>query len=46
MVLARHLKQFAIEIIEAEHGAAGLLKARETMPDLILLDYNMPAMDG
>jgi CheY-like chemotaxis protein len=46
MILSRHLKQFGIEIVEAENGAVGLLKAKETMPNLILLDYNMPVMDG
>jgi CheY-like chemotaxis protein len=46
MILARHLKQFGVEIVEAENGAVGLIKARETKPNLILLDYNMPVMDG
>jgi CheY-like chemotaxis protein len=46
MILARHLRQFGVEIVEAENGAVGLLKAKETMPNLILLDYNMPVMDG
>jgi CheY-like chemotaxis protein len=46
MILSRHLRQFGIEMVEAENGAVGLLKAKETMPNLILLDYNMPVMDG
>jgi CheY-like chemotaxis protein len=46
MILSRHLKQFGVEIVEAENGAVGLLRAKETMPNLILLDYNMPVMDG
>ncbi len=46
MILSRHLKQFGVEIVEAENGAVGLLKAKETLPNLILLDYNMPVMDG
>jgi CheY-like chemotaxis protein len=46
MILARHLKQFGVEIVEAENGAIGLIKARDAKPNLILLDYNMPVMDG
>ncbi len=34
------------EIYEAEDGATGLAKAEEINPDLILLDYVMPGMDG
>ncbi|NJK30779.1 MAG: response regulator, partial [Acaryochloris sp. SU_5_25] len=34
------------EVYEAENGSAGLAKAAETNPDLILLDYVMPGMDG
>ncbi len=31
---------------EAENGEAGLLACRSEMPDVILLDWNMPVMDG
>ncbi|MBN1794485.1 MAG: response regulator [Candidatus Omnitrophica bacterium] len=34
------------EVITADDGAAGLEKARETKPDLILLDIGMPKQDG
>src|SRR5436190_19271415 len=34
------------EIVEARSGEAALLKLREFLPDLILLDINMPGMGG
>jgi two-component system chemotaxis response regulator CheY len=33
-------------VAEAENGEAGLLACRAEMPDVILLDWNMPVMDG
>jgi CheY-like chemotaxis protein len=30
----------------AQDGEAGLIKARETRPDVIVLDLNLPGMDG
>jgi two-component system chemotaxis response regulator CheY len=35
---------FSIE--EAEHGQAALDQCLKAMPDFILLDWNMPVMDG
>jgi len=46
MIVARHLKPFGIETIEADNGQTGLTQAKQNIPDLILLDYNMPVMDG
>ncbi len=46
MIVARYLKPFGVEIVEAENGSTGLDKARSEKPDLVLLDYNMPVMDG
>lgn len=34
------------EIIEAENGPQALMKIEEFSPSLILLDVNMPGMDG
>jgi DNA-binding response OmpR family regulator len=46
LIVARHLKPFGVEVLEAENGQVGLAKAVSEMPDLILLDYNMPILDG
>jgi two-component system, cell cycle response regulator len=46
MIVARNLRPFGVEIIEAENGSVGLAKAQSDKPDLILLDYNMPVLDG
>lgn len=35
-----------MEVCEAKGGAAGLLRAREERPDVVLLDMMMPGMDG
>lgn len=34
------------DITEASDGVEGLAKVKEVPPDLILLDWNMPNMDG
>jgi len=40
------LAQKGFDVIEAENGAAGIEKARQELPDLILCDVNMEKMDG
>jgi len=40
------LKYFGYEILEAGDGSEGINIARAQMPDLILMDIQMPVMDG
>jgi two-component system, cell cycle response regulator len=46
MIIGKHLAPFGIQMFQAENGEVGIARARETMPDVVLLDYNMPVMDG
>ena len=43
---ARLLKSMNFIVGEAEHGLAAVEACRLIVPDLILLDWNMPEMDG
>ena len=45
-IYAEILRHAGYEIIEAENGARGVEKARDHLPDLILMDLSMPLMDG
>ena len=45
-VARRILEGMNFEIIEAEDGAEALGKCQEKLPDVVLLDWNMPNMDG
>ena len=40
------LEQSGHSVYEASDGAEALRKARELLPDLILLDLHMPVLDG
>jgi len=45
-VAGRILKDLKFKSDEAENGQEALKKCRSEMPDAILLDWNMPVMDG
>ncbi|MBI3507551.1 MAG: response regulator [Proteobacteria bacterium] len=45
-VLSRFLKALGYGIATAENGIEGLARARAIKPDLVLVDMNMPDMDG
>ncbi len=46
LILARLLRPFVCEFAEAADGEEGLAKVAEFQPSLIILDHNMPNMDG
>ncbi len=45
-VARRILEELEFTVVEAGDGAEALEKCREQMPDAILLDWNMPIMNG
>lgn len=44
--MAARLKRLDCQVIEADDGEAGLIAAREHRPNLIILDWMMPGLDG
>ena len=44
--LSRRLKRRGHDVVIAEDGQQGLDKARSDKPDVVLLDMNLPVMDG
>jgi two-component system cell cycle response regulator DivK len=44
--LSRRLKRRGYDVAVAQDGQEGLDKARADKPDLLLLDMNLPVMDG
>src|SRR5690606_74689 len=40
------LEHFGYQVIEARNGEDGVRTARETIPDLILMDISIPVIDG
>jgi twitching motility two-component system response regulator PilH len=45
-VLQTILEKNGHEVIVAESGEAGIITAKETMPDVVLMDVVMPGMNG
>jgi len=45
-MLGRRLGRKGFEVVVAVDGAQAVDKAREHMPDLILMDMSLPVMDG
>jgi two-component system, chemotaxis family, chemotaxis protein CheY len=45
-VACRIMQELSFDAEEAENGAAALMVCRRQMPDLILLDWQMPQMSG
>ena len=45
-LVAFNLKQAGLDVVTADDGAAALKRAREVVPDLILLDLMLPEVDG
>ena len=44
--MAARLKKLGCDIIEAENGEEGLTAARTYRPNLVILDWMMPGLDG
>lgn len=45
-VSRRILEAFGYTVTEAEHGVDALEQCKASFPDLIMLDWHMPVMDG
>lgn len=45
-IIRKMLSDYTCDLIEAEDGLEGLTKARKEHPDLIILDIDMPQMNG
>lgn len=46
LMVGKVFKPFDCVVMEAANGAEGIERARENKPDVIVLDYTMPVMDG
>ena len=46
MVARKILEELGFSVVEAEDGQVALDKSMDSMPDVVLLDWNMPVMSG
>lgn len=46
MVARKILEELNFAVVEAEDGESALAACRDDMPDGVLLDWNMPVMNG
>ncbi|MFN8545614.1 MAG: response regulator [Candidatus Binatia bacterium] len=46
VVIGRLLREVGFEVVEAGNGREGLERLKEGRPDVILVDWNMPEMNG
>jgi two-component system, cell cycle response regulator len=46
LIVGKAFKPYDCTVLEADNGVVGLAVAGREKPDLILLDYTMPVMDG
>ncbi len=44
--MRRHLETWGYDVLEAQDVSAGIAMALEEAPDLLLLDYHMPYVNG
>ena len=45
-MLARRLEKRGFEVVTAVDGEKGVVRAKEDLPDIILMDVNLPILDG
>lgn len=45
-MLSRRLTRSGYDVVIAAHGGEGVQKAQDEAPDLILMDMNLPVVDG
>ena len=45
-MLSRRLRRKGYEVITAEDGETGIVKAEANLPDVILMDLSLPKLDG
>ena len=45
-MLTRRLTRSGYQVVTADDGIAATAKAKEELPDLILMDFSLPVMDG